>query len=50
MFFIPEWGQLLGDIHALSLEEKLRQDYLTHRERAVQRTVPRLRELLQSPG
>jgi XTP/dITP diphosphohydrolase len=46
IFFIPAWGKLLGDIHALSIDEKLRQGYLTHRERAVNRAIPRLRELL----
>jgi XTP/dITP diphosphohydrolase len=49
MFYIQEWGKLLGDIHAFSMEEKLRRGYLTHRERAVQRAVPRLRELLHIP-
>jgi XTP/dITP diphosphohydrolase len=50
MFYIQEWGRLLGDIHTFSMEEKLHQGYLTHRERAVQRAVPRLRELLTIPG
>jgi XTP/dITP diphosphohydrolase len=49
MFYIPEWGKLLGDIHTFSIDEKLRQGYLTHRERAVQKAVPRLRELLNIP-
>lgn len=49
MFFVPEWGELLGDVHALSIEDKLHQGYLTHRERAVQQAVPRLRELLHVP-
>jgi XTP/dITP diphosphohydrolase len=48
MFYIPEWGKLLGDIHSLDIDEKLRHGYLTHRERAVQRAVPRLRELLNT--
>ena len=48
MFFIPEWGKLLGDIHTFSLDEKLRQGYLTHRERAVHRAVPRLRARLKA--
>lgn len=50
MFFIPEWDKLLGDIHAYSIEDKLRQHYLTHRERAVTKAVPRLRELLSMGG
>jgi XTP/dITP diphosphohydrolase len=47
LFFIPEWGKLLGAIHHLCMEEKLQQGYLTHRERALQNAVPRLRELLR---
>ena len=49
MFYIPEWDKLLGDLHTLSMTEKLRQGYLSHRERAVQRAIPRLRELLDTP-
>lgn len=48
MFFIPEWDKLLGDVHAYSMEDKLHQHYLTHRERAVKKAVPRLRELLSA--
>lgn len=47
LFYVPAWGQLLGDIHALSAEEKLRQGYLTHRERAIQKALPRLQELVR---
>jgi XTP/dITP diphosphohydrolase len=50
MFFIPEWGKLLGDIHTYSIEEKLRHNYLTHRERAVKNAVLHLRKLLETPG
>jgi XTP/dITP diphosphohydrolase len=46
IFYIPEWGKLLGDIHTFSIDEKLGQGYLTHREQAVAKAVPRLRELL----
>ena len=46
LFYIPEWGKLLGDIHAVSAAEKSQLGYLTHRERAVQKALPRLRELL----
>jgi XTP/dITP diphosphohydrolase len=44
MFYVPEWGKLLGDIHELSLEA--RRGYLTHRERAVQKALPRLQAFL----
>jgi XTP/dITP diphosphohydrolase len=46
LFYISEWGKLLGDIHDLSLEEKIQHGYFTHRERAIQNALPRLRELL----
>lgn len=44
LFFIPEWGILLGESHKLPLEEKIKQ--LSHRERAIQKALPRLKELL----
>ncbi len=47
LFYISAWDKLLGDIHDLSTEEKMRQGYLTHRERAVQAALPRLQELLR---
>jgi XTP/dITP diphosphohydrolase len=46
LFYISEWGKLLGDIHDLSPEEKSQNGYFTHRERAIQNALPRLRELL----
>lgn len=45
MFYVSEWGKLLGDIHELSVEA--RHGYLTHRERAVQKALPRLQALLR---
>lgn len=45
LFYVPEWGKLLGDVHALSIETKRQQGYWTHRERAVQQALPRLREV-----
>lgn len=48
LFYIPAWGQLLGDIHALSTDEKLARGYLTHRERAVQKALPRLQALVHA--
>ena len=52
LFYIPEWGKLLGEIHELSPEEKARHGYLTHRERAVQKAIPRIQEIARSgyPG
>ena len=46
LFYISEWGKLLGDVHDLSAEEKTQNGYFTHRERAIQNALPRLRELL----
>jgi XTP/dITP diphosphohydrolase len=48
LFYIPEWGKLLGEIHELSIEEKMRCGYLTHRERAVHQAIPRLQELARA--
>lgn len=45
LFYITAWGQLLGDIHALSMDVKLARGYLTHRERAMQRALPRVQAL-----
>lgn len=45
LFYVPEWSRLLGEVHDLSLEEKVQRGYLTHRERAVQKTLPRLQAL-----
>jgi XTP/dITP diphosphohydrolase len=46
LFYISEWGKLLGDIHDLSPEAKSQHGYFSHRERAIQNALPRLRELL----
>ncbi len=42
LFFVPEWGKLLGDTRQLSHEEKA--GFLSHRERAVEAALPFLRE------
>jgi len=47
MFFIPEWRKLLGDVHNLSIEEKIAQKYYTHRERAVLKAIPRIKEIIK---
>jgi XTP/dITP diphosphohydrolase len=47
LFYVPEWGKLLGAVHDLTLEEKWQQGYLTHRERALQRAIPRLQALFR---
>lgn len=47
LFYVSEWQILLGDIHTLSIEEKQQHGYFTHRERAIQKALPRLRELFQ---
>jgi len=45
LFYVPEWGRLLGDVHDLPMAEKLQQGYLTHRERALAQAIPCLQEL-----
>jgi XTP/dITP diphosphohydrolase len=47
IFFVPEWGMLLGQAHLLPAEAKAA--FLTHRERAVRCALPRIRELLEGP-
>lgn len=44
LFFIPEWNMLLGEVHKLSMEEK--GDKLIHREKALKKIVPRVKELI----
>lgn len=44
LFYVPEWKMLLGQLHYLSMEEK--GDKIIHRERALQKAIPRVRELL----
>ncbi|NDJ76368.1 MAG: hypothetical protein GYB65_08915 [Chloroflexi bacterium] len=44
LFFVPEWGQLLGEVHQLPPAEKAR--YVTHRERALRTALPHIRALL----
>lgn len=44
IFYVPEWGRLLGEVHALPAGQK--RAYGTHRERAVRRALPAIRRLL----
>lgn len=46
IFYVPEWGRLLGEVHPLPPDQKL--DYITHRERALDHALPRLKELLHA--
>lgn len=45
LLFVPEWDMLLGDARQLPVENK--QHLLNHRERAMNKAVPRIRELLK---
>ena len=45
LFYVPEWGQLLGEIHHLPAEQKAA--FVTHREHAVRRALPAIRALLE---
>jgi XTP/dITP diphosphohydrolase len=47
LFYIPEWGKLLGEVHDLPIEEKIKQKLFTHRERAVLKALPRIKTLLK---
>ncbi|MBI5958579.1 MAG: non-canonical purine NTP pyrophosphatase [Chloroflexi bacterium] len=44
IFYVPEWGSLLGKVHELPAEQKAR--LMTHRDRAMETALPRLRALL----
>ncbi|SRR5258708_3136865 len=44
LFFVPEWNMLLGEVHHLPMEEK--GDKIIHREKALQKAIPRVRELI----
>lgn len=46
LFFVLEWNMLLGDARQLPVEKK--QHLLNHRERAIQKAIPKIRELLGS--
>lgn len=45
LFYIPEWKMLLGEAHQLNANDK--EGRLNHREKALQKAVPRIQELLQ---
>jgi XTP/dITP diphosphohydrolase len=45
LFFVPDWGMLLGQAHLLPAEEKAH--FVTHRERAVRRALPRINEMME---
>lgn len=45
LFFVEEWGMLLGDARQLPVEDK--QHLLNHREKAMNKAVSRIKELLK---
>lgn len=45
LFFVPEWKILLGELHQLNMAEK--GDKLVHREKALQKAIPRVKELMK---
>lgn len=45
LFFVPEWNMLLGDARQLPVEKK--QHLLNHREKAINKAIPRIKELLK---
>jgi XTP/dITP diphosphohydrolase len=44
IFYVPEWGMLLGAAHQLPAADKAR--FVTHRERALRQALPFIRALL----
>ena len=48
IFYVPEWEMLLGKLHMLPAEQKA--GFVTHREHALRRALPYLRELLGVSG
>lgn len=46
LFYIPEWKMVLGDVHQLPVEKKNK--FLSHRERAVEKALPRIKSLPRS--
>jgi len=48
LFFADEYRLMLGDIHQLTIEEKISKSILTHRERAINAALPHLLALSQS--
>lgn len=45
LFFVPEWNMLLGEVHHLPMEQK--GDKIIHREKALQKAIPRVADLLK---
>lgn len=45
LFFIPEWNMILGEVHQLEAGQK--KGRLNHRERALQKAIPRIKELIE---
>lgn len=48
IFYINQYQKMLGDIHQMTIEEKIKNNFLSHRERAITNSLPRLKELLGS--
>ena len=44
LFFVPEWNLLLGQVHQLPADQK--RHFLSHRERAFAKALPRIHQLL----
>lgn len=43
IFEVKEWNMLLGDLHRMS-DEKKREGYYNHRERAIEKTIPYIKK------
>lgn len=45
LFYIPEWKMILGEVHQLKADEK--DGKFNHRERALQKAVPRIKQIFE---
>lgn len=46
MYFVTEYGMMLGDLHRLPDAEKFGQKRFNHRERAIEEAIPHIRKLM----
>ena len=47
-FYIDEFEAMLGDVHNMSIEEKTKQNFHSHRERAIESALPVIKQLLSN--
>ncbi len=47
IFYIPQYQLMLGELHQLSSNEKLKNHFFSHREKAIQTALPAILKLLK---